>query len=96
MSKYIPFDNMVLVKVINDKPEIKSGIILTDKIQSRYVEYQILDLGDSVTWKGKVKIGDIVVGNPTPDNEYIDKENGIKLINSKDIFAKKEEVRTHA
>ena len=84
----IPFNNLVLVEVLQREEEVKSGgIVLPDKHIGRYIRYKVLAVGEKVTW---MKPGDIVLGNPTPENEVVNKE-GYKLINSADIFARVEE-----
>ena len=84
----VPFNNLVLVEPLQREEEIKSsGIVLPDKHIGRYIRYKVLAVGEKVTW---MKPGDIVLGNPTPENEVVNKE-GYKLINSADIFARVEE-----
>ena len=84
----IPFNNLVLVEVLQREEEVKAGgIVLPDKHIGRYIRYKVLAVGEKVTW---MKPGDIVLGNPTPENAVVNKE-GYKLINSADIFARVEE-----
>lgn len=83
-----PFNNLVLVDPIGKQDEEKaSGIFIPDKHIGRYMRYKVLAVGDKVTW---MKPGDIVLGNPTPDNETVNNK-GHKLINSADLFARVEE-----
>ena len=85
-EQWIPFNNLVLVEILKkDIEKNESGIILPDKHIGRYVRYRVLDVGPEVDW---MEPGDIILGNPTPDDEKVNEE-GHKLINSKDLFAKK-------
>ena len=87
--KIVPFNNLVLVEVLGShaEKELEHGIIIPDKHIGRYVRYKVLALGSEVTW---IKVGDIVLGNPTSNDETVNRE-GHKLINSKDLFARVEE-----
>ena len=84
MDKIIPFNNLVLVEVLQKEAKESTGILLPDKHIGRYVRYKVLNVGPEVDW---IAEGDIVLGNPTPDDEVVNPE-GHKLINSKDLFAK--------
>ena len=81
----IPFDNLVLVEVLKKEEKKSSVIFMPEGHIGRYMRYKILNLGPTVSWVDQVKVGDVVIGNPTNDEEL---EPNIKLINSKDIFAK--------
>lgn len=87
--KIIPFNNLVLVEPLNSQNDAaeRSSIILPDKYIGRYIRYKVLAVGSKVDW---IKPGDVVLGNPTPKDETVNKE-GHKLINSADLFAKMEE-----
>ena len=88
MKKIVPFNNLILVEPL--QKEVKeSKIFVPDKSGGRYARYKVLAIGEVITW---MKVGDIVIGNFTPEDEVV---NGLghKLINSKDIFAKEMEVK---
>lgn len=84
----VPFNNLLLVAVIAPHEKTQTtGIILPDKHIGRYIQYKVLAVGEKVTW---IKKGDVVLGNATPDNEVVNNE-GHKLINSADVFARVED-----
>ena len=82
----VPFNNLVLVEPLARHEETHTGIVLPDKHIGRYVQYKVLAVGEKASW---IKVGDVVLGNATPDNEVVNKE-GHKLINSADLFARVE------
>ena len=88
MKKIIPFNNLLLVEEIKTTTASSSGIVMPDKYQTRFVRYQVVAVGSEVPW---IKPGQIVIGNPTAENEVVN-EKGQKLINSKDLLAREEEV----
>ena len=86
--KIVPFNNLVLVEPLDKTTtRVVDGIIIPDSHIGRYVKYKVLAVGSEVWW---IKVGSIVFGNPTSDDEVVNKE-GHKLINSKDLFARVEE-----
>lgn len=87
MKRIIPFNNLVLVKELKTTTVNSSGIIMPEKYKSRFIRYIVLLVGSEVTW---IKPGQIVIGNPTPEDEIVNQE-GHKLINSKDLLAREED-----
>lgn len=87
--KIVPFNNLVLVIELEKVTTTasSSAIIIPEKHIGRYVKYKVLAVGSRVDW---IKEGDIVLGNPTPKDEVVNRE-GHKLINSADLFARMEE-----
>ena len=82
----VPFDNLILVRVLKGENKTSGGIVLPQKFIGRYARYELLAMGPTVSWKEQVEIGDVLLGKSTPEDEELDDD--IKLMNAHDIYAK--------
>lgn len=87
MSKIKPYNNIVTAMLVNE--EKKSGsIFVGDNGAKRFVDLEIIDVGEGVDFKPPLKKGDRVIANAL--FEIVDPVTKIGFINSKDILAKYE------
>ena len=83
MKKYLPFNNIVLCRIL--EKERDSAIFLPNEKQGRFIRIKILKTGGLVNHQ--IKEGDICIANNL--FEIIDPSNPeIGFINEKDILGK--------
>ena len=85
MKKIIPFNNIVLCQLLDKEPAKKSGIIMPNSKEGRFIRIKVLDKG-SLVHIG-IKISDVCIANNL--FELIDPlQPDIGFINERDILGK--------
>lgn len=82
--KIIPFNNIVVAKIIENEDIKKSSILVAnDGMSGRFIKLEVIEVSKEVPWINK---GDIVWANNL--FEILNKKEKIGFINSKDILGR--------
>lgn len=92
-AKIQPLGDRVLVKAVEDKEQIKGGIVIPDSAKEKPQEAKVIALGTGkIDDDGKrvpfdVKVGDVVLTSKYGGTEVKIDEQEYKILSSSDILA---------